>query len=164
MPLRRSARTASEARARRRPRSRSVIRASALATWRFRRVISEANNVARGHRGVAVGFEIGDRLRRLAGEILPAAVERGGGAQFEIGDAGIGGVETAAFLLILGDRQRQRPLGTLDGGGRIAHLLVEDKKRRTVFDFLPADSHAAPENRQNSFEHWSLPACYEHCS
>ena len=100
---------------------------------------------------------MGDRLCRFAREILPAAIERGGGAEFEIGDAGIGGVETAALLLILGDRQRQRPLGALDGGSRIAHLLVEDQKRRAVFQFFPRGSHAAPEERQNSFEHLQLP-------
>ena len=112
---------------------------------------------ARGHRGVAVGFEIGDLLRRFAGEILAAAVERRGGAEFEIGDAGVGGVEPAALLLVLRDGERQRPLAALDGGSRIAHLLVEDEKRRAVFQFFSGGSHAAPEKRQNSFEHWSAP-------
>ena len=109
---------------------------------------------SRGHRRVAVGFEIGDRLRCFAGEIFPAAIERGGGADFEIGDAGVGGVETAALLLVACDRQRQRALGTLHGRGRIAHLLVENEQRRAVFQFFPRCSHAAPEKRQNSFEHW----------
>ena len=91
------------------------------------------------------------------GEILAAAVERRGGAGFEIGDAGVGGVEPAALLLVLRDRQRQRPLAALDGRGRIAHLLVEDQKRRAVFQFFSRGGHAAAEERQNSFEHWLLP-------
>ena len=61
------------------------------------------------------------------------------------------------------DRQRQRALGAFDGRGRIAHLLVENEERRAVFQFFSRCSHAAPEERQNSFEHWQLP-CYEHCS
>ena len=36
---------------------------------------------------------------------------------------------SASRIAALRDRQRQRALGTLDGGGRIAHLLVEDQKR-----------------------------------
>ena len=75
----------------------------------------------------------------------------------------IGRLEPAAFLLVLRDRQRQRPLAALDGGGRVAHLLVEDQKRRPVFQFLARGSHAAAEKRQNSFEHLLAP-CYERCS
>ena len=141
----------------RRPRSSSVIRASALATWRFMRRDFGREQRSRGHRGVAVGLEIGDRLCRLAGEIFPAAIECGGGADFEIGDAGVGGVETTALLLVAGDRQRQRALGAFDGRRRIAHLLVENEQRRAVFQFFSRGSHAAPEERQNSFEHWWLP-------
>jgi len=92
--------------------------------------------------------------RRLAGEIFPSAIECGGSADFEIGDPGIGGVKTTAFLLVACDRQRQCALGTFDGCRRIAHLLVENEKRRAVFQFFPSGSHAAPEKRQNSFEHW----------
>ncbi len=98
-----------------------------------------------GHRGVAVGFEVGDGVRGLAGEIFPAGIKGCGGAHFEIGDPGVGGVEPAALLLIAGDRQRQRPLGTFHGRGRVAHLLVEDQKRRAVFQFFSRCSHAAPE-------------------
>ena len=112
---------------------------------------------SRGHRGIAVGFQARDRLRRFPREIVAAAIECRGCAQFEIGDPRIGGVETAALLLVLGDRQRQRPLAALDGRGRIPHLLVEDEKGRAVLQFLPRCSHAAPEERQNSFEHWLLP-------
>jgi len=112
---------------------------------------------SRRHRGVAVGFEIGNRLCRLAGEIFPTTIKCRGGADFEIGDPGIGDVETAAFLLVAGDRQRQGALGALDGRGRIAHLLVENEKRRAVFQFFSRGSHAAPKERQNSFEHWWLP-------
>ena len=108
---------------------------------------------ARGHRGVAVGLEVGNRLRRFAGEIFAAAIECCGGADFEIGDPGVGGVETATFLLVACDRQRQHALGTFDGRCRIAHLLVENEKRRAVFQFFARGSHAAPEERQNSFEH-----------
>ncbi len=71
---------------------------------------------------------MGDRFGGFPRKIFPAAIEGGGRAEFEIGDAGVGRVETAALLLILGDRQRQRPLGALDGRGRVAHLLVEDQK------------------------------------
>src|SRR5206468_3753523 len=93
---------------------------------------------------------------------------------FEIGDPGIGGVEAAAFLLVLRNGERQRPLAALDGGRRITHLLVEYEKGRAVLQFLPRCSHAAPEERQNSFEHLRLPvmsiahellvAYLEHCS
>ena len=93
---------------------------------------------ARGHRGIAVGLEIGDRLRGFPRKILAATVECGGGADFEIGDACVGGVEPAALLLVLRNGERQRPLAALDGGGRIAHLLVEDEKGRAVLQFLPA--------------------------
>ena len=133
------------------------MRASALATWRLHARDLGSEQRPRGHRGVAVGFEIGDRLRRLAGEIFPAAIEGGGGADFEVGDPGVGGVETAAFLLVAGDRQRQRALGTFDGRAGIAHLLVENEKRRAVFQFFLRGSHAAPEERKNSFEHRWLP-------
>ena len=118
------------------------------------RVISEANSVRAVIAASRSASKIGDRLRGLAGEIFPAAIKCCGGADFEIGDPGIGGVETAAFLLIACDRQRQRALGTFDGRGRIAHLLVENEKRRAVFQFFPGGSHTAPEERQNSFEHW----------
>ena len=111
----------------------------------------------RGHRGVAVGLEAGNRFGGLPREIFPAAVECRGGADFEIGDAGIGGVEAPALLLVLGDRQGQRPLGAVDGGGRIAHLLVEDEKGIAALQFFSRCSHAAPEKRQNRFEHLQLP-------
>jgi hypothetical protein len=71
--------------------------------------------------------------------------------------ASSGGVEAAALLLIAGDRQRQRALGPLDRRGGVAHLLVEDQKRRAVLQFFSRRSHAAPEKRQNSFEHLQLP-------
>ena len=111
----------------------------------------------RGHRGVAVGFEIGDLVRRFAGEILAAAVERGSGADLEIGDAGVSGLEPAAFLLVLRDGKCQRPLAALDGGCRIAHLLIEDEKGIAALQFFSRYSHAAPEERQNCFEHLQLP-------
>ena len=138
----------------RRPRSSSVMRASAPATWRFMPRDFRSKQGSRGHRRVAVGLEIGDRLGCFAGEIFPAAIECGGGADFEIGDAGVGGVETAALLLVACDRQRQRALGPFDGRAGIANLLVENEQRRAVFQFFPRCRHAAPEERQNSFEHW----------
>ncbi|MEY9144853.1 hypothetical protein ABIF00_002837 [Bradyrhizobium elkanii] len=84
-------------------------------------------------------------------------------AYLEIGDPGVGGVEPAAFLLVAGDRQRQGPLRAVDGGGGIAHLLVEDDQRCPVLQFLLRCCHAAAEKRQNSFEHLVTP-CYEHRS
>jgi hypothetical protein len=110
-----------------------------------------------GHRRVTVRLEAGDRLGGLSREIVAAAIECGGSADFEIVDAGIGGVETPSLLLILGDRQCQRPLGALDGGGRVAHLLVENEERVAALQFFSRGSHAAPEERQNSFEHLQLP-------
>ena len=111
----------------------------------------------RRHRGIPLRFETGNRFRRFTGEIFPAAIECRGGANFQIGDPGIGGVEAPALLLVLGDRQRQRPLGAVNGGGRIAHLLVEDEKGIAALQFFFDDSHAAAEEGQNRFEHFQLP-------
>jgi hypothetical protein len=36
-------------------------------------------------------------------------------------------------------------------------LLVENEQCRAFFQFFPRCSHAAPEELQNSFEHWLLP-------
>ncbi len=93
---------------------------------------------ARGHRGIALGFEIGDRLRGFAGEVLPTAFERRRGAHLEIGDPGVGGLEPPAFLLVAGDRQCQGPLRAVDGRGRIAHLLIEDDQRGAILQFSSA--------------------------
>ena len=91
------------------------------------------------------------------GEILAAAVERRDRAGLEIGDAGDGRLELAAFLLVLCNGQRQRPLAALDGGGRIAHLLVEDQKGRAVLQLLAGGGHAAAEKCHYGLEHLQLP-------
>ncbi len=39
----------------------------------------------------------------------------------------------------------------------VTHLLIEDEKGIAVFQFFSRGSHAAPKERQNSFEHWWLP-------
>ena len=111
----------------------------------------------RGHRGIPLRFEIGNRRRGFPGKIFPATIERRGGAGFEIGNAGIGGVEASALLLIPGDCQGQRPLGALDRSRRVAHLLIEDEKGIAALQFFSRNSHAAPEERQNRFEHLHLP-------
>jgi len=95
------------------------------------------------HGGVAVRLQRGDRRGRFARQIFPATIESRGGADFQIGDAGVGGVETPALLPIAGDRQRQRPLGPLDGCGRIAHLLIEDEESLAALEFFFRHSHAA---------------------
>lgn len=120
-------------------------------------MISGGEQRPRRHRGIPLGFEIGNRRRRFAGEIFPATIERGGGAGFQVGNAGVGGVEAPALLLVGGDRQGQRPLGTLDRNRRIAHLLVEDEKGIAALQFFSGDSHAAAEECQNRFEHLQLP-------
>ena len=122
------------------------MRACALATWRFSLMIS-----------VAIGLQACDGFGGILGEILAATVERRNRTGLEIGDAGDGRLELAAFLLVLGDRQRQRPLAALDGGGRVAHLLVEDQKGRTVFQFLARGRHAAAEKCHYGLEHLLLP-------
>ena len=66
-------------------------------------------------------------------------------------------------LRVAGDREGQRPLRAVDGGGGITHLLVEDDQRGPVLQFLFRCRHAAAENCQNGFEHLVAP-CYEHRS
>ena len=141
----------------RRPRSSSLIRASAPDDLALEARDLGSEQRARRHGGVAIRLEAGDRLGRLSRQIFPAAFERRSGADLEIGNPGIGGVEAPAFLLIPGDRQCQRPLGAVDSGGRIAHLLVEDEKGVAALQFFSRGSHAAPEKRQNRFEHLQLP-------
>ena len=111
----------------------------------------------RRHRAIAVGLQIGDRLRGLLREVFAAAIERRRGPHFEIGDARVGGVEPATLLLVLGDRQRQAPLASLDCGRRIAHLLIENEQCGAVFQFLFGGSHTAAEQCQNGLEHCVLP-------
>jgi hypothetical protein len=56
------------------------------------------------------------------GQIFASAVERCGGAEFEIGDPGVGGIQPPASPLVLGS---PAPASlTVDGSRRIAHLLV----------------------------------------
>ena len=52
---------------------------------------------------------------------------------------------------------QQHALGALDGGGCIAHLLVENEERVAALQLFSGGSHAAPEQRQNRFEHLQLP-------
>jgi len=68
-----------------------------------------------------IGTEAVARLERLPRHHHQRleAVER-----LEIGDARNSRLELAAFLLVLGDRQRQRPLRALDRRCRVAHLLI----------------------------------------
>jgi hypothetical protein len=94
------------------------------------------------------GCVAGDLLGGVSCEIFPAAIERGCGPDLEIGNPGIGGVEPPSLLLILGDGQRQRSLGAIEGRGRVAHLLIEDEERIAALQFFPRGSHAAPEERQ----------------
>ena len=56
-----------------------------------------------------------------------------------IGDPGVGGIETAALLLVLGDRQRQRPLAALDGRRSIlgSHLGAQTPVSGTHLISLP---------------------------
>src|SRR3954447_18549210 len=157
MPLRRSERTASEARATRRPRSSSVMRACALATCRFSRAISVANSA----RAVSAASRSASRPAMASAASLarssrpPSSAATAAG--LEIGDAGDGRLELASFLLILRDRQRQGPFTALDGGGRVAHLLIEDQKGCPVFQLLAGGGHAAAEKCHYGLEHRWLP-------
>jgi len=77
---------------------------------RVRDVPLQADNLCREQRPrrqrrVAVGLEACDGFGGLLGEILAAAIERRNRAGLEIGDAGDGGLELAALLLVLRDRQ-----------------------------------------------------------
>ena len=97
---------------------------------------------ARGHRGVAVGLQIRDRLRGLPREVLAAAIERRSGPHFEIGDARVGGVEPAALLLVLGNRERQAAFAALDRGRRIARAseAVRSLRRSGIEAARPYES------------------------
>ena len=149
--------------------------ASAPATWRFSRAISWANRVraviAASRSASRPAIDCAASRARSSRPPSSAAVARTSRSAMPR----VGGVEPAAFLLVLRDRQRQRPLAALDGRGRIAHLLVEDQQRRAIFQFLPGGGDAAAEECQNGFEHWPTPcvmsiahelviAYLEHCS
>ena len=83
-------------------------------------------------------------------------------AEKSVATGGLAGLKT---------RDLARQIGCANGA---VYNLVEDEKGRAVFQFLPRCSHAAPEERQNSFEHLQLPvmsiahelvvAYFEHCS
>jgi hypothetical protein len=108
-------------------------------------------------RRVAIGLQARDGFCGIVGEILAAAVERRDRARLEIGDAGDGRLELATFLLVLRDRQRQGPFAALEGGGGVAHLLIEDQKGRPVFQLLARGGHAAAEKCHYGLEHLKLP-------
>ena len=77
------------------------------------------------------------------GEIVAFAVESCDRANLEIGDLRLDGVEPPALLLVLGDGERQCPLGPLDRRRRVAHLLIEDEKGSAALQLFSGGSDGA---------------------
>ncbi len=153
MPLRRSERTASEARATRRPRSSLGDARLRICDVAFQPGNLGCEQRACRQRRVAIGLESRDGFGGVPGEILTAAIERRNCAGLEVSDAGNGGLQPAALLLVLRDRQRQRSFAALDGSGRIAHLLVENEEGRAVLQLLAGGGYAASEKCHDGLEH-----------
>lgn len=82
--------------------------------------------------GVPVRLHHGDGLGRFGREFLAACRERRGGPFLKVGDPGQGRIEAPALGFVLGDGNRQRPLGPLDTGRRVTDMLVENQERAAV--------------------------------
>ena len=134
------------------------------ATAAFSAAISRAK-VARASRMASRSASI----TAIASAASPASssrppVERRGRALLEVGDARERRLQPPAFGLVLRDRDRERPLGALGGGRRVADLLVEDQQRAAVGEvFLGAE--AAPRIRVTIVLSIGRLHCYlEQCS
>ena len=92
-----------------------------------------------------------------ASSSLPA-VERRDRAFLEVGDAGERRLQALSLRLVLRDRDRERALGALDAGRRIADLLVEDQQRAAVGEFLLGAKRRAADQCHNGLEHGRLRA------
>ena len=107
---------------------------------------------------VAVGLHHGDGFGRFGGEFLAARRERRGGPFLKVGDPGKRRVETLALGLVLGDGNRQRPLGPLDTGRSIADMLVEDQERAAVDRVLLGGVDSAAQQGPKRLAHGCLHA------
>ena len=111
---------------------------------------------ARGRRSIALGLEGRDRLRRLACEVVATAFDCGNSTGLQVLDPVPGAVEPLPLLNLLGDGDRERPLGPVERSGSIAHLLIEDQQRVLIGDLLGDRHGAAANQRDQSLEHWWL--------
>jgi len=81
---------------------------------------------------VAIGFQHRNRLRGLAGEVVPAAAERRHRALLEVGDALERRLQAFALGLVLRNGERQRPLAMIDRRRGVADLLGQDQERAAI--------------------------------
>jgi hypothetical protein len=119
-------RTASAARASRRPRSSSARRADWSRTWLSSRPISAAKIARAFSAACASASRAAMASAAFLGQIGAIRLQRLDGARLEFCDLGAGGGELAPFRLILRHGQSQRPSCPLDGARRVPHLLVEN--------------------------------------
>jgi hypothetical protein len=148
---RRATRTASPARAIRRPRSSCESRICCCRTWLRSFAISAAKKGASGQRCIAFGLEGRDGLRRLCREVVAFGRDGGNGARLEILDPGPGRVQLLPLLALLRDGDRQRVLSSVERPGSIAHLLVEDRQGILIGDLLTDRDDASANQRNQGF-------------
>ena len=105
---------------------------------------------------LAIVLHEGDRLGGLAGEIVAAALKRGGGALLEVGDPRERRFEPPAFRLVLRDRHGKRLLAACRCRSGVADLLIQDQKCTAVGDVLLSGGSGAARQRKKGLEHLRL--------
>ena len=68
-------------------------------------------------------------------------------------------LQALSLRLVLRDRHRERALGALDAGRRVADLLVEDQQRAAIRELLLGAERRAAEQGHYCLEHRCLH-CY----
>src|SRR5262249_3278979 len=94
-----------------------------------------------------------NRLGGFADEVLASSPQCSQRARFKLAGARHNRLQTPAFRLVLGKRERQRAPCAIGCGRGVADLLIEDQKRIPIGEILFGRCGCPPHQCPNRLEH-----------